>query len=602
MDRLSALSDDILRRILHFAPSKESASTSVLSRRWRSLSRSSGAVNLVVPVAYQSVSYQEAFARAAKAALDAAGAPITRLTLRVEMPTHDHAEIRSFLHRVWTPRASGVDVVGDVLSHPAALRAEVLHLALVDTTSSTTTIRRLRDTESEPRRGAGIYTLVSLPSSGTLRVLDLTRCDLKLSAPALPAAAFPRLETFRLRLCSVSPDHLQAIFDAAPELATVHLEYVFFTTRPVYFRSGYPIYSSMMDGANASAAEPPVAGRRFRALTTLVLAWCGKDPRDRYGKRWAIDIDAPRLRRLVYKGRLRRFSLRSPAPELARVDLHILNNQDTECYQEDKSNMEAASVLFWRFLRNFTNARVLRLKVECYLKEIAAVGHADELLCVFPYAEHLELDGVYLPASKTAAVAIANLLDCCPVVRDLVLKLSTRPPRCPIGRSSGRSSLARQDGLDYNKSIDHFTRRSKKARNAIEVDSSGADRDDDVPDIPAALSGRSFACLESTLRRVSLEFHVDEEQSSSSCLGLQLLKFFAENAMALEELSVDSGNRRLHEHLNLINVSTKTCFEHGSCKFSRIPSSVPVDSTTDHDGTTTGGFTLLPLKRRTRMV
>ncbi|CAL4893111.1 unnamed protein product [Urochloa decumbens] len=523
-DRLSSLSDQLLRRILHFAPSKESASTSVLSRRWRSLSRSSGAVNLAVR-AVSSPSWSNAFARAAKAALDAASeAPVTRLTLRVDT-WHDRASIHEFLHCSgdWRSTSVDVDLVRDVLSHPAALRVEVLHVALVESPS---TVRRLGGTEAEPNRGMGIYKLVSLPSWETLRVLDLTRFD----------------------------DD---------------------------------------DYANAPA-ETPVASLRFRAaVTKLVLAWCGKDARDCYGKRWAIDIDAPRLRSLVYKGWLRRFSLRSP--ELARVDLYILNAQDTtERYQEDKSDdKEAVGVLFWQFLRNFTNARALKLKVDYYLnKEILAVGDA-KLLSVFPYAERLELDGVHLVEIKAPAVAIANLLDCCPVVRDLVLKLSTLPPECLIGTSR----------LDYNKSIDHFTRRSKKARrNAIE-DSSGADRDDDVPDIPG-LSGRSFACLESSLRKVSLEFRVDDEPISS--LGLQLVKFFAENAMALEEMSVDTGNRRLYEHLNFINVSTKARFEHrnlaeGSCKISRVPGSLPLHSTTDH-GRTTSGFTLLPLQRRTRMV
>ncbi|CAL4907664.1 unnamed protein product [Urochloa decumbens] len=589
-DRLSSLSDQLLRRILHFAPSKESASTSVLSRRWRSLSRSSGAVNLAVR-AVSSPSWSNAFARAAKAALDAASeAPVTRITLRVDT-WHDRASIHEFLHCSgdWRSTSVDVDLVRDVLSHPAALRVEVLHLALVESPS---TVRRLGGTEAEPNRGMGIYMLVSLPSWETLRVLDLTRCDLKPSAPA----AFPRLETFRLRLCSVHPKDLQDIFDAAPELATVHLESVFFTLHPIKFSQYHDTYCSRFDDDDYTnaPAETPVASLRFRAaVTKLVLAWCGKDARDCYGKRWAIDIDAPRLGSLVYKGRLRRFSLRSP--ELARVDLYILNAQDTsERYQEDKSDdKEAVSVLFWEFLRNFTNARALKLKVDYYLnKEILAVGDA-KLLSVFPYAERLELDGVHLVEIKAPAVAIANLLDCCPVVRDLVLKLSTWPPECLIGTSR----------LDYNKSIDHFTRRSKKARrNAIE-DSSGADRDDDVPDIPG-LSGRSFACLESSLRKVSLEFRVDDEPISS--LGLQLVKFFAENAMALEEMSVDAGNRRLYEHLNFINVSTKTRFEHrnlaeGSCKISRIPSSLPLDSTTDH-GRTTSGFTLLPLQRRTRMV
>jgi hypothetical protein len=46
-DRLSDLPNDLLLRVLQFAPAKESASTTVLSRGWRSsLWCSSGAVNL----------------------------------------------------------------------------------------------------------------------------------------------------------------------------------------------------------------------------------------------------------------------------------------------------------------------------------------------------------------------------------------------------------------------------------------------------------------------------------------------------------------------------------------------------------------------------
>ena len=43
---LSDLSDDLLRRILFFAPAREGAATGVLLRRWRPLWRTSGAVNL----------------------------------------------------------------------------------------------------------------------------------------------------------------------------------------------------------------------------------------------------------------------------------------------------------------------------------------------------------------------------------------------------------------------------------------------------------------------------------------------------------------------------------------------------------------------------
>jgi hypothetical protein len=66
-----------------------------------------------------------------------------------------------------------------------------------------------------------------LPPSETLRVLELTKCrDLTLLAPA----AFPRLATLRLCMCTVLTGDLQDMFDAAPELATVHLESVFFKT------------------------------------------------------------------------------------------------------------------------------------------------------------------------------------------------------------------------------------------------------------------------------------------------------------------------------------------------------------------------------------
>ena len=46
MAPLSDLHDDLLRRILHFTPAKEAATTSALARRWRWLWLSSAAVNL----------------------------------------------------------------------------------------------------------------------------------------------------------------------------------------------------------------------------------------------------------------------------------------------------------------------------------------------------------------------------------------------------------------------------------------------------------------------------------------------------------------------------------------------------------------------------
>ncbi|OEL14504.1 hypothetical protein BAE44_0024476, partial [Dichanthelium oligosanthes] len=178
---------------------------------------------------------------------------------------------------------------------------------------------------------------------------------------------------------------LQALFDAAPELATVHLESVFFTVPP-------------------DSQQVRVVRLCFRAVTTLVLALCSLQPIESQDWAWAIEIDAPRLRSLVCKGLQRRFLLTSAAVELAR------------------------------FVQNFTNARTLRLKVNYGLQVIAALGKARRarFLCAFTYVERLELEGVHRHRSKTAAVAIANLLHCCPVLRDFRLKLSTVPPHSQI--------------------------------------------------------------------------------------------------------------------------------------------------------------------------
>ncbi|OEL23006.1 hypothetical protein BAE44_0015974 [Dichanthelium oligosanthes] len=619
-DRLSALSDDLLRRILYFVPSKEAGSTSVLSRRWGSLWRSSGAVNLAVRVTQMSrygqpsqmrreakeasFSHQEAFVRAAAAALDAAEAPITRLTLHVE--THDDdTDINQFLHGSRDRgRIADGDVVGALLSHPEASRIEELRVALVVTSDVACLF-----SGTEIGRTAGIYKVVSLPSATTLRVLDLTRCDL---APLAPAA-FPRLATLRLRLCSLQPKDLQALSDAAPELTTVHLESVLFTLRPQFQDTQRFLHYHYQEFDGNTSAEPPVVGLCFQAVTTLVLALCGKDAQGGRSNSWAIEIDAPMLRSFVYKGLLRRFLLRSASPDIAQVDLHFLHvDADPRhgYYNEDDYDKERTRELFWQFVKNFTNARTLGLKVDDDLKEIAAIGKARraKLLCVFPNVGCLELEGVHRPTSKTAAVAIANLLHCCPALRDVMLKLSTVPPHCEKGSTYGRSVLWRKDRLDYSKSIDRFRRRNSK-RMAIAMEDSSGDRYDEVAaDIPG-LSGCSFACLQSSLRKVSLQFRLGD--SSSSCFGVRLVKFFAENAIVLDEMCVDTGNRRLREHLNfnverwITRNSTKASFEHknpaeGSWEFSKIPSA-SLDSTTDLGRNATSSFSVLPLQRRTRM-
>ncbi|CAN6342324.1 unnamed protein product [Urochloa humidicola] len=678
-DHLSALSDDILRRILHFVPFKEAASTSVLSRRWGSLWRSSGAVNLDTRVTNNQA--EEAFSsrrNAFTATLTAAEAPVTRLTVRVE--AGGDVVIRRFLQLGY----GHPDVVTALVSHPAARCVEELLVAAVCPSRQGI----LWNPESEITEAVGVYSLVHLAPSKTLRVLDLTKCR-QLTLSSAPAA-FPRLAKLRLPMCSVHTWELQDLLDAAPELATVHLHSVFFKTRsdveipplPSYYGShfspllmnlpppppripqfpirppwplGYPapirpppppripqfpIRPPWPLGYPAPIRpppplvpppfvhrprihispmlEPPAVCLRCPAATDLVLDRCGLQGHQGTGDSWAMEVDAPRLTSFRYKGLARRFLLRSPAPDMARVDLHFLDDTSNPYFQlhperkdEDKHETQA---LVWKFVRNFNGARDVKLKVP-YLEDIIAVtGEARqaELLCSLPNVVRLELEGKHsLKSTTAAAAAVVNLLSCCPVVRDLRLNLRDVPSDSNMYSSRYLPKKPAPDKSrslwdDYSKSVDRAMqlRRSKPAPTF--KDGSDVGKHDEVPaaDIPG-LSGRSFTCLRSSLRRVRLRFRLD----TPSCFGVRLLRFFADNAMVLEEMHVDTGNRMLHEHMNLSVErwivapygSSRACLKRknlteSSWEFLKFPR-LSEDSAAPDLPMSTTCFTILPLQR-----
>jgi hypothetical protein len=64
--------------------------------------------------------------------------------------------------------------------------------------------------------------------------------------------------------------------------------------------------------------------------------------------------------------------------------------------------------------------------------------------------------------------------------------------------------------------------------------------------VPCLTGEHSFSCLESHLKRVSLQFIMDEPNS----LGVQLAKFFAENATVLQEIHIDDSCHEMLEHVN----------------------------------------------------
>lgn len=104
----------------------------------------------------------------------------------------------------------------------------------------------------------------------------------------------------------------------------------------------------------------------------------------------------------------------------------------------------------------------------------------------------------------------------------------------------------RKDQLDYQESLKHIMRCTSSKPSVPLLDNSRDHQTDEVSDIPG-LRGHSFICLQSSLRRFGIEFWLDNAQ----CFGIRLIKLSAENALVLEEISVDTGNRRLSKHMNL---------------------------------------------------
>ncbi|KAL6643987.1 hypothetical protein ACP70R_018753 [Stipagrostis hirtigluma subsp. patula] len=198
---------------------------------------------------------------------------------------------------------------------------------------------------------------------------------------------------------------------------------------------------------------------------------------------------------LVYKGPLRKrhygLSLKPHASSsssnsnLVRVDLHVPINYG---YEEEK-----ICVPLWQFVQNFNATKVLKLKLEFAIDHIAIAEKKDqeELLGnrLFHNLERLELQGWYESKSNAAATAL-------------------------------------------------------RRRPKVSLDGDGYDNCD-ILEIPC-LSEHSFDCLQSYLRRVSLQFHMGKP----NCFGLQLAKFFAKNAIVLQEMYIDDGNHRMWEHMN----------------------------------------------------
>ncbi|KAL6654711.1 hypothetical protein ACP70R_008176 [Stipagrostis hirtigluma subsp. patula] len=487
--RLSDLPDDLLRRVLFFAPAKEGAATAVLARRWRSLWRSSGGVNLAsrlgpgagVDRPWTRHDYPLSVAEGALAAARAEG-PVRRITLHLEEKSH--AGVDAVMSR------SFEGMIDFVLYNPAVRRVEELRL--------TAHMSRPVDDSGgrAPDYSGGWYKLrlAELPSEA-LRVLHVGDCHELV--PAFPGeAAFPRLAVLQLRRCTVLLTGLQGLIDAAPQLATLQLERC--------------CLSGAVEAGAGTAPATWVAERyrlRCPAVTVLVLASCRWPG-------WAPDgmvLDVPKLRYFRYKGFVERLSLASHAPDIHLGDLHFVD----EVNPGEHKMLDKMRVSFWQFVHNFSDAKVLKVKLNFPIENIAVAKKTDrgKILGdkIFRNLERLELEGHHVPWSDGAAVAIANMLHCCPVVCDLRLSLKTQGSRIAVIAFDDEE----EDDIYY------------------------------VSDIPG-LSGCSFNCLQSSLRRVRLQFQLE----FLNCFGVQLAKFLAENALVLEDFHVDVGKHKLRPYID----------------------------------------------------
>ncbi|KAM0864279.1 hypothetical protein ACQ4PT_044018 [Festuca glaucescens] len=445
-DRLSGLCDDLLVSIISLLPTCEAARTAALSRRWRPLWPRTDTLNLDTRCygSQHSSSWmcnhgQEVKDRLrsdARAALSVPGrGPVRKLSLFVEG-----------LDDKYCRDVMGKSLLKSLLAVPALRHIEELRVGFELT-------KKLRFT----------YNLrpAILPSRGTLRVLDLACCNLKLPRRGDDdAVSFPRLSSLRLYKCVSPIKSLQRLLRAAPSLRSLHIE----------------SHDYSFCGSNRSRLA-----LRFPALTSLTLV------EEEEGDCWwprrrVLELDTPCLRAFMYDGSLVELSMGSPATKLAWVDLTL------GCvYGEERRVVQVWSLPFWQFLCRLRHAKAIRLKVPTI--EDIAVDEDDaqhEHLVTFPALERLELEGTSDPGRRdVAAAAIANLLQCCPVVKDLRIQIATDPSWCYRNSLSfaGKSREAPLPGFDA--SMDLFRRRYAKAMVPLMLD----DESSEVGELPGLTRG-----------------------------------------------------------------------------------------------------------------
>uniref|UniRef100_M8BEK4 F-box domain-containing protein n=1 Tax=Aegilops tauschii TaxID=37682 RepID=M8BEK4_AEGTA len=356
-DRLSALPDDLPIRILSFAPAREAASTTALSRRWRRpLWLDTGAVN----VDYRSYTTGGGGGDPlrCRALDDIINARLGFLRSRGRGPNKITVVTRA-------------DTTRDDDTLLAACSAEEKDVEEEDITAGVVPEPEEYFADAEEFRlewlDYGSCTLAcctgSLPFAA-LRVLELTGYSLQ----PCPDLAFPCLEAMRLRRCRTDYATLQDMISAAPKLADVRLEDVRFVNSQLEYQIRI----------------------RCPAATVILMANCDFGYLNFDACR--VELDAPRLRRFCYTVvtfRGSSFSFDSPMTHLEeRLEIEEL------CGWCIQNHGVAAVRAVVSLLRCCTVVRELRFKFRWleYLEEMAepdlTAAMSDFSLCRSINASH----------------------------------------------------------------------------------------------------------------------------------------------------------------------------------------------------------------------
>jgi hypothetical protein len=509
-DSFSLLPDDLLVRVIFFLPVRDAARTSVLSRRWRPLWLSTDALNLDSssygssrPNQYsrslEPYKLKKRLLSDAGAALHAAGrCLVTKLSLFVngkdERYCRDVMNDSTSAFGYYGTRRDPYDLLVELLAVAELRRIEELRLDFY--------------TEKKENYMLYLYNLdAAVLPSNTLRVLDLACSWIKLPQGDGGATfLLPRLSVLRLRRCYSAMKDLEDFIRAAPCLDSLHIQcHNFNSYRPT--------------SCDRLTLHCPT-------VTSLTLASLRLEPNE------SIEVDAPCLHTFKYEGGFVDFSIKPPAAtELARVELAFI------FYLPEKPWFGP----FWRFIHKFRQAKILKLKVP-NIEGIAV--HKDfqhEHLVMLPGLQRLELEGHCSddPGRRgDAAVAVANMLQCCPVMNSLQIRI-IKPNNSFRDISGSRVSVLQ----DFRASLNLYEGRRYPKEITAMTDAPNASSQ--VADLPG-LSGCEFDCLRNHLKNVKLEFELKDLNTFEVCLA----RFFGENVSVLEVLQIDDGKRKFLSHIS----------------------------------------------------